>query len=59
MFPDHALTRARSWVIHISRTARVDPRFAALPAFTGPAPVGAAVRAESVAAETAEVKPGV
>jgi hypothetical protein len=24
MFPDHALTRARSWVIHISRTARVN-----------------------------------
>jgi hypothetical protein len=36
MFPDHALTRARSWIIQVSRTARVDPRFAALPRFTGP-----------------------
>ncbi len=37
MFPSHALSRARRWIVHISRTAKVDPRFAALPAFTGPA----------------------
>lgn len=36
-FPDHPLTRARRWITHISRTARVDSRFAALPAFIGPA----------------------
>ncbi|WP_280382151.1 hypothetical protein [Nocardia wallacei] len=36
-FPDHPLTRARRWISHISRTAGVDPRFAALPPFTGPA----------------------
>ena len=36
-FPDHPLTRARRWITHISRTARVDPRFAALPAYAGPA----------------------
>ncbi len=36
-FPDHPLTRARRWITHISRTARIDPRFAALPPFPGPA----------------------
>ncbi|GAB2704266.1 hypothetical protein [Nocardia thraciensis] len=38
-FPDHPLSRARRWISHISRTAQVDPRFAALPPFTGPATV--------------------
>lgn len=32
-FPAHPLTRARAWAHHIARTATVDPRFAALPAF--------------------------
>jgi hypothetical protein len=41
MFPTHALTRARRWIVHVSRTAKIDPRFAALPAFTGPASVSA------------------
>lgn len=41
MFPGHALTRARSWIVHASRTAKIDPRYAALPPFTGPASVGA------------------
>ncbi|MFF0497976.1 hypothetical protein ACFYU5_16325 [Nocardia aobensis] len=35
-FPDHPLTRARRWITHVSRTARIDPRFAALPPFLGP-----------------------
>ncbi|RDI49689.1 hypothetical protein [Nocardia mexicana] len=35
-FPEHPLSRARRWISHISRTAQVDPRFAALPPFTGP-----------------------
>ncbi len=34
-FPDHPLTRARRWITQVSRSARVDPRFAALPAFAG------------------------
>ncbi|MBF6330008.1 hypothetical protein [Nocardia transvalensis] len=37
-FPDHPLSRARRWLTHTCRTAGVDPRFAALPAFTGPLP---------------------
>lgn len=37
-FPDHALTRARRWFAEVSRTARIDPRVAALPPFTGPIP---------------------
>ncbi|WP_280276857.1 hypothetical protein [Nocardia wallacei] len=36
-FPDHPLSRARRWISLASRTARIDPRFAALPPFTGPA----------------------
>ncbi|MBB5917786.1 hypothetical protein BJY24_006698 [Nocardia transvalensis] len=40
-FPDHPLTRARRWISQASRTARVDPRFAALPPFTGPVAAGA------------------
>ncbi len=36
-FPNHPLSRARRWISHLSRTARIDPRFAALPPFTGPA----------------------
>ncbi|MQY21164.1 hypothetical protein [Nocardia macrotermitis] len=45
MFPGHALTRARAWIVNASRTAKIDPRYAALPAFTGPAPVSAKVGA--------------
>ncbi|WP_198407241.1 hypothetical protein [Nocardia terpenica] len=41
MFPEHPLSRARRWIIHVSRTARIDPRFAALPPFPGPATAGA------------------
>lgn len=41
MFPGHALSRARAWIVHASRTAKIDPRYAALPPFTGPAPAGA------------------
>ncbi|QIS20896.1 hypothetical protein [Nocardia terpenica] len=37
-FPGHALTRARRWFGELSRTARIDPRFAALPPFSGPIP---------------------
>jgi len=37
-FPDHALTRARRWFAELSRTARADAQFAALPPFTGPIP---------------------
>jgi hypothetical protein len=36
-FPDHPLTRARAWANRMLATARVDPRFAALPPFE-PAP---------------------
>jgi hypothetical protein len=36
-FADHALSRARAWLHHAVRTARVDPSFAALPPFTQPA----------------------
>lgn len=32
-FPEHPLTRARSWAHHTLATAKVDPRFAALPPF--------------------------
>jgi hypothetical protein len=32
-FPDHPLTRARAWAHKTIATARVDPRFAALPPF--------------------------
>lgn len=32
-FPDHPLTRARVWARRTAATARVDPRFAALPPF--------------------------
>ncbi len=32
-FPDHPLTRARAWAHRTLATARVDPRFAALPPF--------------------------
>ena len=35
-FPDHPLTRARRWITHASRTALVDPRFAAFTDFAGP-----------------------
>ncbi|AHI00906.1 hypothetical protein [Kutzneria albida] len=41
-FPQHPLSRARAWVHHVVRTAQVDPRFAALPPFPGPGPVGPA-----------------
>lgn len=37
-FPDHPLTRARRWFAELSRTARIDPRFAAQPPFSGPIP---------------------
>ncbi|RKT55087.1 hypothetical protein [Saccharothrix australiensis] len=37
-FADHPLTRVRAWAHHVIRTATVDPRFAALPPFGGPAP---------------------
>ncbi|MBF6174313.1 hypothetical protein [Nocardia blacklockiae] len=40
-FPDHPLSRARRWISLASRTARIDPRFAALPPFTGPVAAGA------------------
>ncbi|PSL56957.1 hypothetical protein B0I31_103717 [Saccharothrix carnea] len=43
-FADHPLSRVRAWAHHTIRTARVDPRFAALPPFTpdpGPAPAPA------------------
>jgi hypothetical protein len=36
-FPDHPLTRARTWAHHTLATARVDPRFTALPPFLPPA----------------------
>ncbi|MGW4112512.1 hypothetical protein ACWEFJ_16685 [Actinosynnema sp. NPDC004786] len=32
-FADHPLSRLRAWAHHVVRTARVDPRFAALPPF--------------------------
>lgn len=32
-FPEHPVTRARSWAHHTLATAKVDPRFAALPPF--------------------------
>ncbi|MGW4249866.1 hypothetical protein [Nocardia sp. NPDC004722] len=35
-FPDHPLSRARRWYASISASAHIDPRFAALPPFTGP-----------------------
>ncbi|WP_232534890.1 hypothetical protein [Nocardia terpenica] len=37
-FPGHALTRARRWFGELSRGARIDPRFATLPPFSGPIP---------------------
>ncbi|MFI7674538.1 hypothetical protein [Actinophytocola sp. NPDC049390] len=37
-FPDHPLTRARAWAHRMVATARVDPQFAALPAFEAAAP---------------------
>jgi hypothetical protein len=44
-FSDHPLSRVRAWAHHVIRTARVDPRFAALapfsPAAAPPAPVPA------------------
>ncbi|MFD0202423.1 MULTISPECIES: hypothetical protein [Saccharothrix] len=43
-FADHPLSRVRAWAHHTIRTARVDPRFAALPPFT-PDPAPAAVPA--------------
>ncbi|WP_024803893.1 hypothetical protein [Nocardia sp. BMG51109] len=57
-FPDHPLTRARRWIAHVSRTAQVDPRFAAIPDFTGPSaavadPAAAVERPESEEAESA------
>lgn len=55
-FPDHPLTRARRWITHISRTARVDPRFAALPAFTRPAGTAASESTGSGAAGAADVE---
>ncbi|MCM6778794.1 hypothetical protein NDR87_35500 [Nocardia sp. CDC159] len=51
-FPDHPLTRARAWVTYVSRTARIDPRFVALPPFTGPA------AAKPSAAETVAISSG-
>ncbi|MEU4446456.1 hypothetical protein AB0K14_34405 [Actinosynnema sp. NPDC050801] len=39
-FPDHPLSRVRAWAHHVLRTARVDPRFAALPPFS-PSAAGA------------------
>ncbi|CCH31430.1 hypothetical protein ABZ816_04025 [Actinosynnema sp. NPDC047251] len=36
-FADHPLTRVRAWAHHVIRTGTVDPRFAALPPFPGPA----------------------
>ncbi|HEX6354627.1 hypothetical protein [Actinophytocola sp.] len=36
-FPDHPLTRARVWAQRTLATARLDPRFKALPAFQVPA----------------------
>lgn len=36
-YPHHALTRARAWAMYTLRTARIDPRFAALPPFRPPA----------------------
>jgi hypothetical protein len=40
-FPDHPLTRARTWAHRTLGTVRLDPRFAYLPAF--PAPPGVCV----------------
>ncbi|MBF6274511.1 MULTISPECIES: hypothetical protein [Nocardia] len=73
-FPDHPLTRARRWITHVSRTARIDPRFAALPPFAGPAgaeassgkaaptgktpPTGKAESAAAPAAPVAKPDPG-
>ncbi|MFI5782227.1 hypothetical protein [Nocardia sp. NPDC051570] len=56
-FPDHPLTRARGWITYISRTARVDPRFAVLPPFTGPA-VPAAPEVPAAAAQTVAIPTG-
>ncbi|MFF0490880.1 hypothetical protein ACFYTQ_17820 [Nocardia sp. NPDC004068] len=55
-FPDHPLTRARGWISYASRTARIDPRFAALPAFAGPA-AASTPEAVSVGAAPAETMP--
>ncbi|MEU6562114.1 hypothetical protein [Nocardia nova] len=54
-FPDHPLTRARRWITHISRTARIDPRFAALPPFTGPGAVRDSEPSEPAGDEAATV----
>ncbi len=61
MFPTHALTRARRWIVNASRTAKIDPRYVALPAFTGPATVsvgaGAASSSESSSSSVTEAMP--
>ncbi|WP_280277345.1 hypothetical protein [Nocardia wallacei] len=51
-FPDHPLSRARRWISLASRTARIDPRFAALPPFTGPATPDAFADLSAAAEET-------
>ncbi|RDI65484.1 hypothetical protein [Nocardia pseudobrasiliensis] len=65
-FPGHPLTRARGWITYISRTARIDPRFAALPPFVAPTPtpppaaqtvaIPTGTRAETTAIPTSPVR---
>ncbi|MCE6993334.1 hypothetical protein LZG04_00705 [Saccharothrix sp. S26] len=53
-FADHPLSRVRAWAHHVIRTARVDPRFAALPPFPGPP----AAAAPAVGSTLTTVVPG-
>ena len=57
-FPDHPLTRARRWITHVSRTARIDPRFAALPEYTGPAAATGEPKAEEAPGPVVKPDPG-
>ncbi|WP_199742940.1 hypothetical protein [Nocardia stercoris] len=50
MFPTHPLTRARAWILELSRTVKIDPWFAALPGFTGPEAAATPESAEQEAA---------
>jgi len=56
-FADHPLTRVRAWAHHVIRTARVDPRFAALTPFQ-PGAVAAPAPGPEVGATLTTVVPG-
>ncbi|ROP38168.1 hypothetical protein [Saccharothrix texasensis] len=53
-FADHPLTRVRAWAHHVIRTARVDPRFAALAPFQP----GAVAAGPEVGSTVTTVVPG-